>query len=78
MADDHKELEARIRWMATQVVKQEGNLEFDELDPVQQYLIMEQAALWIKYYQQYNAKFNIVEAQVDDSIFGFDEEDKDG
>lgn len=78
MADDHAELEKRIRWMAQHVALEAADVDFESLTSIQQYLLMEQAALWVKFYQLYNAKHNIVEAQVDDSIFGFGEDSSDG
>lgn len=76
MSDEHAELEKRIRWMASHVAVEAANVDFESLTSIQQYLLMEQASLWVKAYQKYNAKFNIVEAQVDDSIFGFGDDDE--
>jgi hypothetical protein len=63
----------RVRWMATEIAKDAG-IDFDELSGTQQFLLMEQALMWSNAYGKYNAMNNIVEAQVDDSIFGFDKE----
>lgn len=69
--------EHRIHEVAREMVKEAGQ-EWEDYPAFQQFLLMETATIWEKRFQAYNARHNIVEAQVDDSIFGFGKDDGDG
>lgn len=66
--------EDRIHGVACEAVELSGQV-WDELSAIQQYLALESVTQWEILFQSYNARHNIVEAQVDDSIFGIGEDE---
>lgn len=63
--------EERIHEVTQDMVMEAGH-NWEDIPAFQQFLLLETSTVWEKRFQAYNARHNIVEAQVDDSIFGFD------
>lgn len=63
----------RVAAVARLVVINSG-IDWEDVNPIQRFLLMEQALAYETAHHQYNAEYNIVEAEVSDSIFGIEED----